>query len=300
MRQDAAKVMSIVRTYLDPGASPVGDEEAIMICPNPDHADRRRSNCSINLKKQVWHCFACGDGGSISKALRYMNQYNVSLPTVLPVIPQEDEEDVIIDKRVLAAYEYYADPWIEAGFNEDLLDDHQIGYDIHNHRITIPLFNKDGELIGISGRATRRGQEPRYKVYKTELGKFAPYNYSPKTHSHLWRFNQCKQLDGPILVVEGFKAALWAVQCGYKKTVALCGATMTQQQARLLAEHNKPVILMLDQDDAGHKGTRNCGIKLCRAGLAVTVVDYGYPAPDDIPSDDFLYIVTNHQKEFNE
>jgi len=300
MRQDSSKVFSIVRTYLDSGATLSGNDEAIMLCPNPDHQDRRRSNCSINLRKQVWHCFSCGDGGSLHKALRYAKQYSVNVPSVSPMVAlEEQEEDVVLDKRLLAAYEYYADPWIEAGFNADLLDDHNIGYDIHNHRITIPLFNKDGDLIGISGRATRRGQEPRYKIYKSELGKFAPYDYSPKTHSHLWRFNQCNQLDGPILVVEGFKAALWAVQCGYKKTVALCGASMTQQQTRLLIAHDKPVILMLDSDEAGRRGTQNCGIRLCRAGLAVTVVDYGYPAPDDIPSDEFLYVLTNNQKEFN-
>lgn len=298
MRRDSSKVFSIIRTHLDSGAVLSGTEEAIMLCPNPDHVDRNRSNCSVNLKKQVWHCFSCGDGGSLQKALRYVKAYSVSVPSVSPANFEDAHEDVIIDKKVLTAYEYYADPWIDAGFSEDLLDDHCIGYDIHNHRITIPLYNKEGDLIGISGRATRRGQEPRYKIYKSELGKFAPYDYSPKTHSHLWRFNQCNQLDGPILVVEGFKAALWAVQCGYKKTVALCGASMTQHQAQLLIEHNKPVILMLDQDEAGRKGTRNCGIRLCRAGLSVSVVDYGYPAPDDIPSDDFLFIITNNKKEF--
>ena len=87
----------------------------------------------------------------------------------------------------------------------------------------------------------------------------------------------------PILVVEGFKAALWAVQAGYKKTVALCSASMTESQALLLIEHNKPVLLMLDNDEAGRKGTTSSEIRLLRAGLDVSVVDYDFPAPDDIP-----------------
>ena len=173
-----------------------------------------------------------------------------------------------------------------------MLDYHSIGYDIHNHRITIPLWNSEGELIGISGRATRRGQEPRYKIYKKELGKFYPYGYSPKTHRHLWRFNFVKQEDGPIIIVEGFKAALWLVQAGYKKTVALCGSNMTESQMQLLIEHNKPVLLMLDNDQAGRKGCTSSEIRLQRAGLNVIVVDYDYPAPDDIPKEHLTELLT--------
>ena len=283
MRKDALKTLSIVRQYIDPGARVVGNNEAVILCPHPDHFDRRRSNCSINLDKQVWHCFSCGESGSLKTALKYFNASGVSLPEMNPFALMEVEEEVILDDSLLGAYSYYADPWIDLGFSEEILDQHNIGYDIHNHRITIPLWNKDGELIAISGRATRRGQEPRYKIYKKELGKLYPYGYSPKTHNHLWRFHLAKHIDMPILIVEGFKAALWAVQAGYKKTVALCSANMTESQALLLIEHNKPVLLMLDNDEAGRKGTTSSEIRLHRAGLDVSVVDYDFPAPDDIP-----------------
>jgi DNA primase len=292
MRKDALKTFSIIKQYIDPGATLAGDN-AWILCPHPDHFDRRRSNCSINLTRQVWNCFACGESGSLRKALKFFDMPGVTLPELSPLAYHEPEE-IILDPAILGAYAYYADPWIDLGFSEALLDEHCIGYDIHNKRITIPMYTKDGELIAISGRATLEGQEPRYKIYKKELGKCYPYGYSPKTHSHLWRFDKCNHMDGPILIVEGFKAALWAVMAGYKKTVALCGASMTSSQAQLLIDHNKPVVLMLDNDEAGRKGTQSSGIRLSSAGLAISVVDYDFPAPDDIPLSYFHTLVEHH------
>lgn len=36
-----------------------------MLCPFPDHADRKIGNCQLNLEKKLFHCFACNRGGTI-------------------------------------------------------------------------------------------------------------------------------------------------------------------------------------------------------------------------------------------
>ena len=42
----------------------VGDE-LFFECPNPQHDDEVYTNCSINLKTGVFHCFACGFSGNV-------------------------------------------------------------------------------------------------------------------------------------------------------------------------------------------------------------------------------------------
>jgi len=287
------KTLSIIKQHIDPGAEVI-DDNAWVLCPSPDHHDRRRTNCSMSLSKQIWNCFACGESGTLKKALTFFNATGVSLPEINQSIHSTAQfRDFIIDPSILSAYGYYADPWIEKGFSEKVLDEHSIGYDIHNRRITIPLFDEDGGLIGISGRATLPHQEPRYLIYKRELGKAVPHGYSPKTRNHLWRFNQCKHIEGPILVVEGFKAALWATMAGYNKTVALCGSHMTRTQVQILIDHNRPIVLMLDKDEAGIKGTQSSVDRLSKSGLRtdIRIVDYAFPAPDDIPLDYFHTVV---------
>ena len=282
MRPSELKTLQIVREYIDPGARVVGSGEAVILCPHPEHFDRNRSNCSINLKKQVWNCFSCGATGTLKTALKFFEVEGVSLPTVSPLY-QEQVPEVILPEHILYAYEYHADPWIKDGFLEEVLDDNNIGYDIHNRRITIPLYNEFGELVGISGRATLEGQIPKYKIYKKELGKHYPFDYSPKTSNHLWRYHKIKDIDGPIIVTEGFKQAMWLVQAGYDKAVALCGSNMTEAQTRLLIKHNKPVLLFLDMDEAGRKGSKSSEIRLRESGLDVSIIDYEYRQPDAIP-----------------
>jgi DNA primase len=281
MRPSHAKVISTVRQLIDPGAVQRGDE-LLIICPNPDHDDRTRGSCHLNIAKQVWYCFACNTGGTVRSALRMLGREDVQLPTVVPHIPEPEPPQFNINPIVLSAYEYHADPWIEAGFTEEILAAHQIGYDIHHHRITIPLFDGVGNLIGISGRATLPAQEPRYKVYKRELGDFVPYDYAPKIHNHLWRLNMIPDEYSELIICEGFKAALWVAQCGFENVVAICGASMTDAQADLVKARNVDALLMLDNDQAGRNGTSTSAIKLSRRGVRVRYVEYQAPAPDDL------------------
>lgn len=36
-----------------------------MLCPCPEHDDKKYGNCSYNLKDRYWHCFACNRGGTL-------------------------------------------------------------------------------------------------------------------------------------------------------------------------------------------------------------------------------------------
>ena len=53
-------------------------------------------------------------------------------------------------------------------------------------------------------------------------------------------------------------------QAGYPFVVALMGCTMSEEQERLLVAHADMVLLMLDGDEAGRKGTDDILLRLGR------------------------------------
>ena len=49
-------------------------EELFFKCPSPDHDDNTYTNCSINLNKGLFYCFACGFKGNLEKLKKIYNK----------------------------------------------------------------------------------------------------------------------------------------------------------------------------------------------------------------------------------
>lgn len=163
---------------------------------------------------------------------------------------------------------------VEAGFSEEVLQQHDIGFDKERSRITFPIRDIAGSLIGISGRSVD-GSHPKYKVYQGkydrvddngevvpslgELGEWFPNYSSTDIRNHLYRGNFVYQRlfdegGDQLIIVEGYKAALWLVQLGYENVVALMGSRMSQTQERLIRRIGVPTYVLLDNNDAGQSG----------------------------------------------
>jgi DNA primase len=65
-------------------------------------------------------------------------------------------------------------------------------------------------------------------------------------------------------VVEGFFDAMVVHQAGYPFVVALMGWSLSEEQERLLVKYTDQVLLMLDGDETGRKGTDECLLQLGR------------------------------------
>ena len=267
-------------------------------CPSPDHTDQNPS-CFLNLEKQVFICFSCGARGSAVKALRWVGVAaddigKLELGGIPKYVPPEPPL-VFLDDAVLGAWDYVPYPWIDAGLDPAVLAVHQIGYDCINKRVTVPIHDRYGRLLCVSGRATQRGQEPRYKVYKTELGDALPPNYRPKKGAVLWRQHLLPHGED-LIVVEGFKAALWLVQHGYENVVATMGKNVTNEQVGLMCSLRRRVYVFFDEDDAGRKGAAELGITLYRQGIDVRYVQYvDGKSPDDLTPCEIAHVLSEAQ-----
>ena len=67
----AEKIYFFDRLLTDGIANPLytsgaGGEELHFRCPIRDHEhdSSRKTSFSVNLERQIWHCFKCGKGGS--------------------------------------------------------------------------------------------------------------------------------------------------------------------------------------------------------------------------------------------
>ena len=273
--------------YIDRDWKRSANENIFVRCPHPDHADGSPS-CHVSLSKHVFNCFSCGAKGHISRAFEMKG----APQSVIDMLPQRERtifdtlpqrvETQHLDELLLYAYRNEPTEWLNAGFDADVLAEHEIGYDKVHRRVTVPIRDLDGNLLAISGRNSEGPS--KYKVYRTEFGDFMPPGYRPRIHDHLWRHHLIPDCDEPIIVVEGFKAALWLVQCGVDSVVALMGAGASDKQIDLLYDTGRPIILMLDMDQAGRAAEQKTAIKMYRRGLSVSRAVYAAPVrqPDDL------------------
>ena len=118
----------------------------------------------------------------------------------------------------------------------------QIGYDIDSQRITIPIRNQYGELIGVKGRASWETDEdePKY-LY------IIPCPMSTTLFGYCQNYDFLNQAD-TIYIGESEKFVMQAYSYGYYNCVALGSNSLSTTQCKMLVELNpKNVVFMLDK-----------------------------------------------------
>jgi len=213
----------------------------------------------------------------------------------------------VLDESVLDEYRLAPKRLLDAGFLATTLQSFGVGVDELNGRITFPLRDFKGDLVGISGRSYL-GQEPKYRIYTTELttrkGFGIPRDYSLDSIKKQLLWNGYRALplmeDGDRLIItEGFKAAMWVWQCGYKCTVALIGSYLTREHAERIGKSSRApqATIFLDADEAGRQGTWKAINSLIKKGVGVRVATYpeGKMQPDDLSPDEVTDAIENSQ-----
>ena len=122
-------------------------------------------------------------------------------------------------------------------------------YDIFRDRVMFPIIDLRGNVIAFGGR--RMGDEggPKYlnsgdtPVFKKSNGLFA-LNLAKKSGKD------------SFILAEGYMDVIAMHQAGFNNAVATLGTALTSQQARLIGDYAKKVIISYDSDEAGQKATR--------------------------------------------
>ena len=118
-----------------------------------------------------------------------------------------------------------------------------IGYSVETDRITIPIRDQHGSIIGIKGRRnyeTDNVDDPKYLYLVACQMSKTLYGYSE---------NYSNMYGKTVMVFESEKSVLQCASYGYHNTVALGSNSLSEYQAKMLLSLNPSrVIFMLDND----------------------------------------------------
>lgn len=147
-------------------------------------------------------------------------------------------------------------------------------------RILFPVFGPDGELYGLSGRATN--SEARLKV--------RDYHGLQKGRNVLGAHLIAQEKPDKVLIVEGLFDYANCWQHGYP-AIAVMHSTFTDAQAEIVRGFSLPTYMFQDNDKAGQDGRDRATEMLCdyQPVLHVEWPDVFIQDPDD-PDDEGHYL----------
>ena len=123
-------------------------------------------------------------------------------------------------------------------------------YDLFTSRVTFPIKNMNGRVVGFSGRTLQQDNQVKYmNSPESEIFKKGLLLY------HAFDAQQEILKNKRVILHEGFFDVISSYQAGFKESVATMGTSLTKEQARLLTKLSMHVIIGYDGDKAGFEAT---------------------------------------------
>lgn len=261
-------------------------------CPNPNHDDK---TASFMVKEndegiESWCCFGCHSGqkggdnfGSDNIAFVQWYYYNCGLKLTFPQamqkvaafyhIPMEDSKFSAIyrqNKELMLKCEQQMTPFAKLYLEDRGLDDADIqkwhiGFD--GDRITFPIFNSMGEVVGFSNRAFSAKSKEKQKYWNTPEKTYDGKETGFHKRSCLYGIQFVNPKDKRLFIFEGQMDAIIASKYGIPNAVAAMTCHLTDEQAKYIADHHLVPIVCFDPDDAGKKGAMQTMEKFYKYGI---------------------------------
>ena len=257
----------------------------------PVHGEKNPS-MGFSIEKGLCNCFSCGFSGGANwllfkslpdeiKSIKHadefiLKRYGVNLNTLeldnkrqIPMYGQSEKQLAVRQNDLILyafdsgkeTYEYF----FHRGFTIQSMKDFEVGRDLVQRTITIPLRNEYGEFIGDIGRKIDRvPHNARYLVY----------NF--KKSDTLFPLNKYVSHNKQVILVEGILDAMYMHQLGYTNCLAILGDNLSKFQKEWLLMYATSIISMLDNDERGKEAA-----KRIREEFKYKIM-YGmeYPDPD--------------------
>ena len=156
-----------------------------------------------------------------------------------------------VSDEKLSSYSWLRSQYFNGhGFSDRTLDYFEIAGGYKKEGLIkdiIPIREVNGKLVTYSLRDIRENVD--YDMKYQILAGF-------DKDKVLYNLHRIVPVDGPIIVVEGFKSVWRLYDYGIKNVVAIMGSKVTQGQKKLLYSHaTHGVVLLFDNDGPGVEGT---------------------------------------------
>jgi DNA primase catalytic core len=152
-------------------------------------------------------------------------------------------------------------------------------YDRLRGRLTFPIRDVRGRVIGFGGRALETDQEPKYLNTPESLvfqKRNSFYGY-PDALEAIRR-------SGRVILCEGYFDRIAFARAGLGEALATCGTALTADHGSQLRRRSREIVLVFDGDAAGQQATEKALAELLPHGLRVRAV----LIPGRLDPDDYL------------
>jgi DNA primase len=134
-------------------------------------------------------------------------------------------------------------------------------YDRFRHRVMFPIRDASGKMVGFGARKLNPDDEPKFlNSPQTDLFDKSKLLYG------LDQARKAIRSQDQVVIVEGYMDVIIPHQAGFKNTVSPMGTALTEEQLRQLKRYTRRIVLALDADAAGEKGTMR-GLDIARQSL---------------------------------
>jgi len=144
-----------------------------------------------------------------------------------------------------------------------LLSSHEAGrsYDRFRHRMMIPIRDARSRMVGFGARAVEKDAVPKYlNSPQTVLFDKGRILFG------LDKARRSIRSENQAVIVEGYMDVIGVYQAGFTNLVSPMGTALSEHQLRLLKRYSRRMVLALDPDPAGNKGTLR-GLNVAREVL---------------------------------
>jgi DNA primase len=217
-----------------------------------------------NFAAKLYHQFLYKQLGA--SALAYIHQRGLSDETIKQWLIGFAPNEFDFLQKALQQKQVSYDSMIKAGVSAK--NERGQMYDRFRNRITFPVFNYYGDVVGFSARTV------------DDKLQQAKYINSPETVIYnkskiLFGLNFAKEAirkNDEVVVVEGQLDCIQAHQAGFANTVASSGTALTDQQLTILGRLTKNIKFCFDADSAGLSATRRAGELALKQGFRLKII----------------------------
>jgi MCM P-loop domain/Toprim-like len=255
------------------------------VCEDPDASSS--PSAMFNAEEDVWNCLKGNHGGSIttlSKQLKQERGWDIRSASMTgntrregpkategkqkPKGPPPSPEDVTRYHEALLDHETALNHFMtKRGIDEESIVEYEIGWDARTKRYTIPVYDKDGELVNI--RKYKMGASGSEQKFFNHPGYGDARIFMP------WVIDDADA----IIMAEGELDCILLNQMGFPAVSGTGGSgTFKQQWTELFTD--KAVYVAYDQDESGEKGALRVANVLRNFALAVYRVKLPTPGSD--------------------
>jgi DNA primase len=187
----------------------------------------------------------------------------------------------------------------DRGFHFLTCKEFKLGYDAFTKRITIPVTNEAGKLVGFKGRAWEPEKVPRYLILgdrrDTNHYGFSPYPAS-KVVFGIDRLARTK-LERCAILCEGELNPIMLRSYGVTSAIGISGSWLSEYQAKLIKKYVDEVVLFFDSDKAGQEGAKRV-IQLLEPDIDVRVVPDHEGDPASLTRDESIRLIAHSKPSY--